>query len=174
MEDELPPVEEYLSEADRDTLDAHVWNEAATKWIAVWLHRLETTAFHGEERNFSIQEQDHNDCELVRFLMDVGTCSFSEADVVARVIAENVEQVYGLLQKSQRSFDWAQSTYDGLVERSVMLKWSWETSHRDTPPEKQSPTSSYRFVLRWSVIELPWMYTPREWTLLTISLWRLV
>ena len=34
MEDELPLLEEYVSEAERDTQDARVWNEAATKWIA--------------------------------------------------------------------------------------------------------------------------------------------
>ena len=66
------------------------------KRIAVWLHRLETIAFHGEEKSLSILEQDHDDCELVKFLMDVGTCTFSEAEVVARVIAENVERIYGL------------------------------------------------------------------------------
>ena len=117
VEDKLPPVEEYLSEAERDTQDAHVWNEAAIKWIAVWLHLLQTIAFHGEEKSLSILEQDHDDCELVKFLMDVGTCPFSEADVVARVIAENVERIYGSLQKTQRSLDRAQSTLDGLVEK---------------------------------------------------------
>ena len=117
MEDELPPVEEYLSEAERGTQDAHVLNEAATKRIAVWLHHLETIAYHGEEKSLSILEQDHDDCELVKFLMDVGTCSFSEADVVVQVIAENVEWIYGSLWKSQRNFDRAQSTYDGLVKK---------------------------------------------------------
>ena len=117
MEDKLPLLEEYLSEAERDTQDARVWNEAATKWIAVWLHHLETIAFHGEEKSLSILEQDHDDCELVKFLMDVGICSFSEADVVARVIAENVEQIYGSLRKTQRSLDWAQSILDRLREK---------------------------------------------------------
>ena len=117
MEDELPLLEEYLSEAERDTQDACVWNEAAMKRIAVWLHRLETIAFHGEEKSLSILEQDHDDCELVKFLMDVGTCSFSEADVVARVIAENVERIYGSLQKTQRSLNQAQSILDGLKEK---------------------------------------------------------
>ena len=114
MEDELPLLEEYVSEAERETQDARVWNEAATKWIAVWLHRLETIAFHGEEKSLSILEQDHDDCELVKFLMDVGTCTFSEAEVVARVIAENVERIYGLLRKTQRSLNQAQSLLDGL------------------------------------------------------------
>ena len=103
MEDELPLLEEYVSEAERDTQDGRVWNEAATKWIAVWLHRLETIAFHGEEKSLSILEQDHDDCELVKFLMDVGTCTFSEAEVVAWVIAENVEHIYGLLRKEPKS-----------------------------------------------------------------------
>ena len=117
MEDELPLLEEYVSEAERETQDARVWNEAATKRIAVWLHRLETIAFHGEEKSLSILEQDHDDCELVKFLMDVGTCTFSEAEVVARVIAENVERIYGLLRKTQRSLNRAQSLLDGLKEK---------------------------------------------------------
>ena len=83
MEDELPPVEEYLSEAERGTQDTRILNKAAMKWVAVWLHRLETIAFHGEEKSLSILEQDHDNCELVKFFMDVGTCPFSEADVVA-------------------------------------------------------------------------------------------
>ena len=122
IEDELPPVEEYLSEAERDTQDARIWNEAAMKQIAVWLHRLETIAFHGEEKSLSILEQDHDDCELVKFLMDVGTCSFSEANVVAWVIAENVEQIYGSLRKTQRSLDQAQSLLDGLIEKERNVK----------------------------------------------------
>ena len=117
MEDELPLLKEYVSEAERETQDARIWNEAATKRIAVWLHRLETIAFHGEEKSLSILEQDHDDCELVKFLMDVGTCTFSEAEVVARVIAENVERIYGLLRKTQRSLNRAQSLLDGLKEK---------------------------------------------------------
>ena len=117
MEDELPLLKEYVSKAENDTQDARVWNEAATKQIAVWLHRLETIAFHGEEKSLSILEQDHDDCELVKFLMDVETCTFSEAEVVARVIAENVERIYGLLQKTQRSLNRAQSLLDGLKEK---------------------------------------------------------
>ena len=74
-------------------------------------------AFHGEERSYSILEQDHDDCELVKFLMDVGTCPFTEADIVARVIAENVERIYASLRKTQRSLDRAQSTLDGLIEK---------------------------------------------------------
>ena len=117
MEDELPPLKEYVSEAKRETQDARVWNEAATKRIAVWLHRLEMITFHGEEKSLSILEQDQDDCELVKFLMDVGTCTFSEAEVVARVIAENVERIYGLLRKTQRSLNRAQSLLDGLKEK---------------------------------------------------------
>ena len=122
MEDELPLLKEYLSEAERDTQDARIWNEAAMKRIAVWLHRLETIAFHGEEKSLSILEQDHDDCELVKFLMDVGTCSFSEADVVARVIAENVERIYGSLRKTQRSLNQAQSLLDRLKEKEQYVK----------------------------------------------------
>ena len=92
------------------------------KRIAVWLHHLETIAFHGEEKSLSILEQDHDDCELVKFLMDVGTCSFSEADVVAWVIAENVEWIYGLLRKTQRSLDQAQSLLDRLMEKERNVK----------------------------------------------------
>ena len=117
VEDELPPVEEYLSEAERNTQDARILNAAAIKRLAVWLHRFETIAFHGEEQSYSIKEQDHDDCELVKFLMDAGTCPFTEADVVARVIAENVERVYALLRKTQRSLDRAQCTLDGLIEK---------------------------------------------------------
>ena len=117
MEDELPLLEEYVSEAEKDTQDARVWNEAAMKRIAVWLHHLETIAFHGEEKSLSILEQDHDNCELVKFLMDVGTCTFSEAEVVAQVIAENVERIYGLLRKTQRSLNQAQSLLDGLKEK---------------------------------------------------------
>ena len=87
------------------------------KRIAVWLHRLETITFHGEEKSLSILEQDHDDCKLVKFLIYVGTCSFSEADVVARVIAENVERIYGSLRKTQRSLDQAQSILDRLREK---------------------------------------------------------
>ena len=122
MEDELPLLKEYVSEAEKDTQDAHVWNEAATKWIAVWLHCLETIMFHGEEKSLSILEQDHDDCELVKFLMDVGTCTFSEAEVVAQVIAENVERIYGLLRKTQRSLNRAQSLLDGLKEKERYVK----------------------------------------------------
>ena len=122
MEDELPLLEEYVSEAERETQDARIWNEAATKRIAVWLHCLETIAFHGEEKSLSILEQDHDDCELVKFLMNVGTCTFSEAEVVARVIAENVEHIYGLLWKTQRSLNWAQSLLDGLKEKERNVK----------------------------------------------------
>ena len=129
MEDELPLLEEYVSEAERDTQDARVWNEAATKQIAVWLHRLETIAFHGEEKSLSILEQDHDDCELVKFLMDVGTCTFSEAEVVAWVIAENVERIYGLLQKTQRSLNRAQSLLDGLKEK----EWNVEVELGNIP-----------------------------------------
>ena len=117
VEDELPPVEEYLSEAERSTLDARILNGAAIKRFAVWLHRLEMIAFQGEERSYSILEQDHDDCELVKFLMDAGTCPFKEADIVARVIAENVERIYGSLHKTERSLDRAQCTLNGLIEK---------------------------------------------------------
>ena len=122
VEDELPPVEEYLSEAEKNTLDARVLNGAAIKRIAVWLHHLETIAYYGEEQSYSVREQDHDDCELVKFLMDAGTCPFSEANVVARVIAENVERVYGSLRKTQRSLERAQSTLDGLVEKERIVE----------------------------------------------------
>ena len=69
------------------------------------------------EKSLSILEQDHDDCELVKFLMDMGTCTFSEAKVVARVIAENVEQIYGLLWKTQRSLNQPQSLLDRLKEK---------------------------------------------------------
>ena len=117
VEDELPPVEEYLSEAERNTRDVRSLNGAAIKRLAVWLHCLKTIAYHGEEQSYSLLEQDHDDCELVKFLMDAGTCPFSEADVVARVIAENVERAYGSLRKAQRSYDRAQCTLNGLIEK---------------------------------------------------------
>ena len=117
VEDELPPVEEYLSESEKNTSDARILNGATLKWLAVWLHHLEMIAFHGEERSYSILEQDHNDCELVKFLLDVGTCPFKEADVVARVIAENVERIHGSLRKTQRSLERAECTLNGLIEK---------------------------------------------------------
>ena len=122
VEDELPPVEEYLSEVEKDTQDTRILNGAAIKRIAVWLHRLEMIAFYGEEQSYSIKEQDHDDCELVKFLRDAGTCPFSEADIVARVIAENVERVYGSLRKTQRSLGRARCTLDGLIKKEQNIE----------------------------------------------------
>ena len=117
VEDELPLLEEYLSESEKNTSDARILNGAELKRLAVWLHCLEMTAFHGEERSHSIQEQDHDDCDLVKFLLDVGTCPFKEADVIARVVAENVERVHGSLRKAQRSLERAECTLNGLIEK---------------------------------------------------------
>ena len=91
IEDELPLIEEYLSEEERGTRNVRTLNEAAAKGVTVWLHRFEMTAVYGEGRSFSMLKRDHDECNLVKFFLDVGTCPFNESNVVARVVAENVE-----------------------------------------------------------------------------------
>ena len=137
IEDELSPIKEYLSEEDRGMRDAWTLNEAATKRIAVWLHRLEMIAVYREERSFSILEQDHDECDLVKFLLYVGTCSFSESNMIAQVVAENVERVYGLLCKAQQSYDSTQSTYDGLVEKEKVVETELGNIPEGHPSKKQ-------------------------------------
>ena len=68
-----------------------VLNWAALKRVAVWLQRLETIANYGEESNHSLHKEDHTISDLCQFLMDIGMCPFDEEDMLARVVAENIE-----------------------------------------------------------------------------------
>ena len=79
--------------------------------------RFETIANYGEEINRSLLREDHAISDLVRFLMDIDTCPFSEEDILARVLAENIEDVRQHYSIAERAYASASQTHDGLVEK---------------------------------------------------------
>ena len=94
-----------------------VLNWAALKRVAVWLQRLKTIPNYREESNRSLHKEDHTISDLCRFLMDIGTCPFDEEDVLARVIAENIEDAKQRYSIAERNHEVALQTHQGLVEK---------------------------------------------------------
>ena len=117
IEDELPPEEEYLTPEEQGVRDVRVLNWAALKRVAVWLQQLETIANYGEGTNRSLHREDHSIANLCRLLMDVGTCPFDEDDVLARVVAENIEDAKQQYSIAERNHEAALRTHQGLVEK---------------------------------------------------------
>ena len=77
----------------------------------------------------SLDPEDHELAELVKFLMDVGTCPFDGDEILARVVAENVEDAECRLQTAQRGYDMAKNTYDMLVEK----EWNATIEYANIP-----------------------------------------
>ena len=116
IEDDLPPEAEYLTPEEQGTQDVRVTNWAILKRVAVWL-RLETIANYGEDINRSLHEEDHTIADLCRLLMDVGTCPFEEEDVLARIVAENIEDAKERYSIAERNREAALQTHQSLVEK---------------------------------------------------------
>ena len=117
IEDDLPPEAEYLTPEEQGTQDARVTTCALLKRVAVWLQRLETIAYYGEDINRSLHSEDHTISDLCRLLMDVGTCPFEEEDVLARVVAENIEDAKERYSIAERNREAALRTHQSLVEK---------------------------------------------------------
>ena len=117
IEDDLPPEVEYLTLEEQGTQDVRVTNWAILKRVAVWLQRLETIASYGEDINRSLHKEDHTISDLCRLLMDVGTCPFEEDDVLARIMAENIEDAKERYSIAERNHEAALRTHQSLVEK---------------------------------------------------------
>ena len=117
IEDDLPPEEEYLTPEEQGAQDVRVTNWAVLKRVAVWLQRLETIANYGEDINRSLHKEDHTIADLCRLLMDVGICPFEEDDVLARIVAENIEDAKERYSIAERNREAALRTHQSLVEK---------------------------------------------------------
>ena len=117
IEDDLPPEAEYLTPEEQSTWDVRVINWAILKRVAVWLQRLETIANYGEDINRSLHKEDYTISDLCRLLMDVGTCPFEEDDVLARIVAENIEDAKERYSIAERNRKAALRTHQSLVEK---------------------------------------------------------
>ena len=117
IEDDLPPEEEYLTKEESGTRDIWVLNHAALLRVAVWLQRFKTITNFGEDGNRSLLKEEHVISNLVCFLMDIGMCPFSEDDVLAQVLAENIEDTLQHYSIAEHAHESALHTHDGLAEK---------------------------------------------------------
>ena len=129
VEAELPPLESYFHDQEVEMQDVHIRCLATIKRLGAWLHRVNMTTRYGKARANSPCDDDHKLGPLLDYFVMPENTGVTVANIIGRVLAENVDALEMLLVKSKKLLKEASKTQAKLLTHLAKQKLALEKSH---------------------------------------------